>query len=108
MKSVVITFPTMATPPVRRKLHDMLRTIGISLVDNSFDEAIAAAMFTVLRDFGGDYDTGLELLPSHSQDLGKDHWEQNLLVIDLGGGTPVSSPPRPHPPLKTPGALSAP
>src|SRR5260370_25367707 len=87
MKSVVITFATMATPPVRRKLHDMLRTIGISLVDNSFDEAIAAAMFTVLRDFGGDYDTGLELLRSQSQDLGKDNWKQNLLVIDIGGGT---------------------
>ena len=87
INNVVITFPTMATPSVRRKLHDMLQATGISLVDNSFDEAIAAAMFTVLRDFGGDYDTGLELLRSQSQDLGNDKWKQNLLVIDIGGGT---------------------
>lgn len=88
VSNVVITFPTMATPPVRRKLHDMLRETGIPLIDNSLDEAIAAAMFTVLRDFGSDFDTGLELLRSQSRSLpqGK-KWKQNLLVIDIGGGT---------------------
>lgn len=88
VSNVVITFPTMATPPVRRKLVDMLRKVGIPLVDNSLDEAIAAAMFTVLRDFGSDYEIGLELLRSQSREVvpGK-KWKQNLLVIDLGGGT---------------------
>jgi len=86
--NVVITFPTMATPPVRRKLHDMLRETGIPLIDNSLDEAIAAAMFTVLRDFGSDFDTGLELLRSQSRSIVPGRkWKQNLLVIDIGGGT---------------------
>jgi len=88
IRNVVITFPTMATPPVRRKLNDMLQEIGIPLVDNTLDEAIAAAMFTVLRDFGSDYDTGLELLRSQSRSVVADQkWKQNLLVIDIGGGT---------------------
>jgi molecular chaperone DnaK (HSP70) len=94
VNNVVITFPTMATPPVRQKLRDMLEKIGIRLVDNTLDEAIAAAMFTVLRDFGSDFDTGLELLRSQSRGIGTEQdqdeqkkWQQNLLVIDIGGGT---------------------
>lgn len=85
---VVATFPTMATPAVRHKLRGMLEAIGIRLIDNTLDEAIAAAMFTVLRDFGSDYDTGLELLRAQSRQVDKDKgWKQNLLVIDIGGGT---------------------
>jgi hypothetical protein len=88
VSNVVITFPTMATPPVRRKLADMLRAVDIPLVDNSLDEAIAAAMFTVLRDFGSDYEIGIELLRSQSREVVPDKkWKQNLLVIDIGGGT---------------------
>jgi hypothetical protein len=86
--SVVITYPTMATPPVRHKLRDMLTELGISLIDTSYDEAIAAAMFFLLRDFGGDHDTGLEVLRARSRPTGKpDQWVQNMLVIDIGGGT---------------------
>jgi hypothetical protein len=86
--SVVITYPTMATPPVRHKLRDMLAELGISLIDSSYDEAIAAAMFFLLRDFGGDHDTGLEVLRARSRPTGKpDQWVQNMLVIDIGGGT---------------------
>jgi hypothetical protein len=86
--NVVITYPTMATPAVRRKLRDMLTELGISLIDISYDEAIAAAMFFLLRDFGGDHDTGLEVLRSRSRPTGKaDQWVQNMLVIDIGGGT---------------------
>jgi hypothetical protein len=84
---VVITFPTMASPKVRQKLRDIVGQLGISLVDASFDEAIAAAMFTMLRDFGGDHDIGLELLRSQSRPAGTGRWTQNLLIIDIGGGT---------------------
>jgi hypothetical protein len=87
VNNVVITFPTMATPTVRQKLRAMVEDIDVPLVDNSFDEAIAAAMFVLLRDFGGDYDTGLELLRSRSRQVGEVQWKQNLLVIDIGGGT---------------------
>jgi hypothetical protein len=84
---VVITFPTMASPSVRQKLRTMVNDVGVSFVDNSYDEAIAAAMFTLMRDFGGDHDTGLELLRSQSRETGEGRWKQNLLVIDIGGGT---------------------
>jgi hypothetical protein len=87
INNVVITFPTMATPTVRNKLRTMVEDLGIGLVDNSFDEAIAAAMFVLLCDFGGDYDTGLELLRSRSRRVGETQWKQNLLIIDIGGGT---------------------
>ena len=87
VNNVVITFPTMATPAVRQKLGDMVRATGVSLVDSTFDEAVAAAMFVLLQDFGGDYDTGLELLRSRSRPVGPTQWKQNLLIIDIGGGT---------------------
>jgi hypothetical protein len=88
IRTAVITFPTMATPAVRHKLAEMLREIRPGIVDNTLDEAIAAAMFTVLRDFGSDYETGLELLRSQSREMVPDQkWKQNLLVIDIGGGT---------------------
>jgi len=87
INKVVVTFPTMATPVVRSKLRTMVEDIGVGLVDSSFDEAIAAAMFVLLCDFGGDYDTGLELLRSRSQPVGPGQWKQNLLIIDIGGGT---------------------
>ena len=88
IRTVVITFPTMATPAVRHKLAEMLGQLRTGIVDNTLDEAIAAAMFTVLRDFGSDYETGLELLRSQSREIVPDQkWKQNLLVIDIGGGT---------------------
>jgi hypothetical protein len=88
IRTVVVTFPTMATPAVRHKLAEMLGNLRTGIVDNTLDEAIAAAMFTVLRDFGSDYETGLELLRSQSRKVPeKDQWRQNLLVIDIGGGT---------------------
>ena len=84
---VVITYPTMASPTVRQKLRAMVNDVGVAFVDNSYDEAIAAALFILLRDFGGDHDTGLELLRSRSRTNGEGQWTQNLLVIDIGGGT---------------------
>ena len=86
--NVAITFPTMATPPMRRKLRDMLHSIDVPHVDNSIDEAIAAAMFTILQDFGSDFDTGLELLRAQSRTVVPgSKWTQNLLIVDIGGGT---------------------
>ena len=88
IRTVVVTFPTMATPAVRQKLAGMVGELRTSIVDNTVDEAIAAAMFTVLRDFGSDYETGLELLRSQSRKIPEyEQWRQNLLVIDIGGGT---------------------
>jgi hypothetical protein len=87
--NVVITYPTMATPVVRHKLRDMVRALGIDRVDTSYDEAVAAAMFFLLRDFGGDHDIGLDVLRSRCREVPghTDRWQQNLLVIDIGGGT---------------------
>lgn len=87
--NVVITYPTMATPVVRKKLRTMIRELGVARVDTSYDEAVAAAIFFLLRDFGGDHDIGLDVLRSRCRPVPghQDRWRQNLLVIDIGGGT---------------------
>ncbi len=86
--SVVITYPTMASPAVRHKLRGMLAELGVSRIDTSYDEAIAAALFFLLRDFGGDHDMGLEVFRARCRPTNRpDQWVQNMLVIDIGGGT---------------------
>lgn len=84
----VITYPTMATPAVRQQIRRML-TAYVSRVDTSYDEAVAAALYFLMRDFGGNHDIGLEVLISQSTPVPNSpgHWKQNILVIDIGGGT---------------------
>jgi hypothetical protein len=86
---VVVTYPTMASPGTRKKLCNMLRAQGAQLVDSNYDEAVAAAMYFLMRDFGGDHDIGLEVMRSRSRPLPDQPgaWVQNMLVIDIGGGT---------------------
>ena len=83
----VVTYPTMSSPAVRRKLKNMVAALGVADVVTSYDEAVATAMFFLMRDFGGDHDIGLESLRARSTPIEPLHWEQNVLVIDIGGGT---------------------
>ena len=85
--NVMIVAPTIAPPAVRQKLCRLIEDLDITLVDSRFDEATAVAMFTLLRDIGDDYDFGLDLLRDRSRKISPDGWEQNILVIDVGGGT---------------------
>ncbi|WP_030675188.1 hypothetical protein [Streptomyces sp. NRRL B-1347] len=94
---VVMTYPTVAPPGVRRRLRELVGAgaggagdgLGVTLVDTQFDEAVAAALFFIMRDFGGDFVAGVEAFRARCRPLpGTDRaWQQNVLVIDIGGGT---------------------
>ncbi|MEI5101077.1 hypothetical protein RB200_24155 [Streptomyces sp. PmtG] len=94
---VVMTYPTVAPPAVRRRLRELVGGgpegagggLGVTLVDTQFDEAVAAALFFIMRDFGGDFVAGVEAFRARCRPLpGTDRaWQQNVLVADIGGGT---------------------
>ncbi|MFF4349118.1 hypothetical protein [Streptomyces sp. NPDC001530] len=85
---IVLTYPTVATPDVRRKLRSLVADgLGVNRVSMHFDEAIAAVMFFVMRDFGGDLNVGVEAFRARSRSRRRGNWVQNVLTIDIGGGT---------------------
>ncbi|MFE6158110.1 Hsp70 family protein [Streptomyces sp. NPDC056486] len=92
---VVMTYPTVAPPAVRRRLRELVGTgaegvggLGVTIVDTRFDEAVAAALFFIMRDFGGDFAAGVEAFRARCRPVsGTDRWGQNILVVDVGGGT---------------------
>lgn len=87
---VVATFPTMAPPAVRRRLENVITgMLGVGEVDLRYDEAIAAALFFLMRDLGANYTLGVEALRARFRAVPDDaqHWIENTLVIDVGGGT---------------------
>ncbi|GGO42233.1 Hsp70 family protein [Streptomyces lasiicapitis] len=94
---VVMTYPTVAPPVVRRRLRELVGAgaegagdgLGVTLVDTQFDEAVAAALFFIMRDFAGDFVAGVEAFRARCRPLpGTDRaWQQNVLVVDVGGGT---------------------
>ncbi|MFE0250054.1 Hsp70 family protein [Streptomyces sp. NPDC059010] len=89
LNDLVVTYPTVATPDVRRALRTLVSEgLGVDRVSMHFDEAVAAVMFFVMRDFGGDPSLGVEAFRARSRRLGSGRaWTQNVLVCDLGGGT---------------------
>ncbi|MCX4671950.1 Hsp70 family protein [Streptomyces sp. NBC_01381] len=93
---VVMTYPTVAPPAVRRRLRELVGSgteevdgLGVTIVDTRFDEAVAAALFFIMRDFGGDFAAGVEAFRARCRPTpGREHfWRQNILVVDVGGGT---------------------
>ncbi|MGW6057765.1 Hsp70 family protein [Streptomyces sp. NPDC055189] len=92
---VVMTYPTVAPPGVRRRLRELVGAgaegvdgLGVTVVDTRFDEAVAAALFFIMRDFGGDFAAGVEAFRARCRPLpGTDRLGQNILVVDIGGGT---------------------
>ncbi|GAA3865098.1 hypothetical protein GCM10022243_34160 [Saccharothrix violaceirubra] len=92
----VVTYPTMASLSVRDTLRRMLRDVGILAPDTRFDEAVAAAMFYVLRSVGGRTDLAVEAFASRCDPVPGEKltpdgrptaWRQNVLIVDVGGGT---------------------
>ncbi len=89
VESVVVTYPTTTPPLARERLRNIL-TNGLDLpnVNLVFDEGIAAALFFLMRDFGGRTGTDLAAFRAHCRPTRQPgQWRQNLLVIDIGGGT---------------------
>jgi len=86
--TVVVTYPTTYPPAVRQRLYDLVKDqVNVDQVVTRFDEGIAALMFVLMRDFGGDDEVGIETFRARSRMVEPGRWQQNLLVIDIGGGT---------------------
>lgn len=82
----VVTYPTVASPFVRHKLKQYIRDLGFVNVQTSYDEAVAVAMFYLFREFGGDLNVGIDSVKTRCRYDGQ-QWSQNVLVVDIGGGT---------------------
>ncbi|MFF0574688.1 hypothetical protein [Streptosporangium saharense] len=90
LNHLVLTYPTTLPPSGRRALEKLAQSsLRMARVTTTFDEAVAAALFFVMRDFGGESDTGVEPFRARSRRVrpGRPAWRQNMLVIDIGGGT---------------------
>ncbi|WP_146251017.1 hypothetical protein [Nocardia tenerifensis] len=93
LNQAVLTYPTVAPPIVRHRLRELMRhprlRDGLDLVETSYDEAVAAVMFFLMRDFGGEFEIGIEAVKARYRFVSQSPpaWKQNILVIDIGGGT---------------------
>lgn len=96
-----VTFPTKLPPDRRAAVLDELRRHGLApLIEMNVDESAAAAGFFLMRRFGADALLGAEAFKLHARcpdgprawedprlwDAAQ-QWHENLLVIDVGGGT---------------------
>ncbi|MGN2638640.1 hypothetical protein ACTD5D_21200 [Nocardia takedensis] len=94
-----ITYPTKLPPDIRARLKTALADL-VDRVELEIDEAVAASGFFLMRRFGVDPVLGAETFkltargPSGRSawadfDRWKDadRWHENLLVVDVGGGT---------------------
>jgi hypothetical protein len=82
----VVTYPTVAPPSVRREVETLVRELKFPDVVTDYDEAVAAALFYLHREFGGSLDLGPEAFKARSR-RDKNKWFQNVLVLDIGGGS---------------------
>jgi hypothetical protein len=82
----VVTYPTVAPPSVRREVETLVRELKFNDVVTDYDEAVAAALFYLHREFGGSLDLGPEVFKARSR-REKEKWFQNVLVLDIGGGS---------------------
>jgi hypothetical protein len=82
----VVTYPTVAPPSVRREVETLVRELQFPDVVTDYDEAVAAALFYLHREFGGSLDLGPEVFKARSR-RDKNKWFQNVLVLDIGGGS---------------------
>ena len=83
----IVTYPTIASPGVRREIEQLFRLkLGFTDVKTNYDEAVAAAIFYLWREFSGNKTIGLEAFKTRCRRSG-DKWAQNVLVLDIGGGT---------------------
>lgn len=87
MRRAVITYPTVAPPSVRQTIQKLLKDLRIADVRTDYDEAVASAVFYIMREDNGLRELGLESFKARSRIRGDGSWAQNVLVFDIGGGT---------------------
>ncbi|AKG23009.1 virulence factor SrfB [Calothrix sp. 336/3] len=82
----VVTYPTIASPFIRREIEQLVKQLDIADVQMAYDEAVSVAIFFLWREFGGDLNVGIESFKTRCRHDGEKWW-QNVLVLDIGGGT---------------------
>lgn len=86
VRRAVVTYPTVLGPRARNEVVKLFRDMGVPTVRMIYDEAIAAAIFHLEKFFGGSYEVGPEAFKTRCRRQGE-VWVQNMLVLDIGGGT---------------------
>ncbi|HYW19423.1 MAG TPA: molecular chaperone [Nodularia sp. (in: cyanobacteria)] len=84
--TAVVTYPTVAPPLVRKEVKELVEQLGIDDVQTAYDEAVSVAIFFLWREFGGNLNIGIESFKTRCRQL-ENKWSQNVLVLDIGGGT---------------------
>ncbi|MFB2891592.1 molecular chaperone [Aerosakkonemataceae cyanobacterium BLCC-F50] len=84
--TAVVTYPTVAPPLVRKQVKELVEELGIDDVQIAYDEAVSVAIFFLWREFGGNLNIGIESFKTRCHKNGN-KWSQNILVLDIGGGT---------------------
>ncbi|BDI15609.1 hypothetical protein ANSO36C_14110 [Nostoc cf. commune SO-36] len=84
--TAVVTYPTVAPPVVRKEVRELVEQLGIDDVQTAYDEAVSVAIFFLWREFGGNLNIGIESFKTRCRQVGN-KWSQNVLVLDIGGGT---------------------
>ncbi|MDF2387050.1 virulence factor SrfB [Nostoc ellipsosporum NOK] len=84
--TAVVTYPTVAPPVVRKEVKELVEELGIDDVQTAYDEAVSVAIFFLWREFGGNLNIGIESFKTRCRQDGN-KWSQNVLVLDIGGGT---------------------
>ena len=85
--TAVMTYPTIAPPATRQQIRDLMAELGFGDVQTAYDEAISVAIFFLWKEFGGDLNIGIESFKTRCRQISTDKWQQNVLVLDVGGGT---------------------
>lgn len=85
-KTAVVTYPTVAPPIVRKQITTLFNELGIDDVQIAYDEAVSVAIFFLWREFGGNLSIGIESFKTRCR-RNDDKWSQNVLILDIGGGT---------------------
>ncbi|MEA5618643.1 molecular chaperone [Cronbergia sp. UHCC 0137] len=84
--TAVVTYPTVAPPVVRKEVKKLVEELGVDDVQTAYDEAVSVAIFFLWREFGGNLNIGIESFKTRCRQHGH-KWSQNVLVLDVGGGT---------------------
>ncbi|MBE9004120.1 virulence factor SrfB [Fortiea sp. LEGE XX443] len=84
--TAVVTYPTVAPPVVRKEVRKLVEQLGVDDVQTAYDEAVSVAIFFLWREFGGNLNIGIESFKTRCHRDGN-KWSQNVLVLDIGGGT---------------------
>ncbi len=86
-RTAVVTYPAVAPPIVRKQVKELVEQLpGLEDVQTAYDEAVSVAIFFLWREFGGNLNIGIESFKTRCRPQGQT-WSQNVLVLDIGGGT---------------------